>query len=104
MTIGNPLKWNSHSLKWWITAAAILIILAIGIPISFTLVYAAQNRAQITQSQQNACEALGLLVQIPAPEPSNPAADPSRERSFKFHNAIVHWYNSNNCTGVNANK
>jgi hypothetical protein len=106
MTIKTPsmLKWNSHSVKWWVAAAAILIVMAIGIPISLTLAYAAQNRAQITESQQHACEALGLILAIPAPKPVNPTANPSRESNYKFHVAIAHWYDANNCTPASASK
>lgn len=79
-----------HSLKWWLTIAITLLIISISLPIGVAIWY--------THSQvQHECSALDLLIAIPAPKPTDPAANPSRELNYRFHQALVQWHDENGC-------
>lgn len=79
-----------HPLKWWIVLAIVLMIFAIGVPIGV-------NLYTVAQSEKHACQALDILIAIPAPKPSNPKTNPSREQNFMFHNALVYWHDADGC-------
>jgi hypothetical protein len=46
---------------------------------------------------QHECQALELLTRTPVPKPSDPAANPSREVSYKTYEALVFWKHSDGC-------
>lgn len=72
----------------------ILIIMCIalmfGLNVGFTIYW-------YHQQAQNQCQALDLLVKIPAPKPSNAAENQSRVFNYKFHNALIYWHNADGC-------
>lgn len=70
-----------------------------------------QLRAQVAQNQQtinglrqyvqvyaqHSCTALDLLTAAPVTQPSDPAANPSREENFKIYQALMVWRTEDHC-------
>lgn len=79
-----------HPLKWWISIACALLVVAMVVPIGVGIWFT-------IQTEQHACRALDLIVSHPIPKPANPAANPSREASYEFYQAILTWHNENGC-------
>ena len=77
-------------IKVLIACVVILFTIAIGLPVGVAILY--------TNSQvQHECNALELLTATPVPKPSNPAANPSRETTYKFYVALLYWEKSDGC-------
>lgn len=56
---------------------------------------------QYTDSQvQHECQALDLLTSTPVPKPPDPAANPSRETTYEFYEALLFWEHADGCTVV----
>jgi cyanate lyase len=70
-------------------------------PEANALQQAQQNEQKYVQLQlQHECTALELLTATPVPKPADPAANPSRETTYKFYEALVYWENSDHCTAI----
>lgn len=60
----------------------------------------AQTKALETYVQQYAqhgCSALELLSAKPVPAPADPKANPSREVTYEFYQAILYWEHADGC-------
>lgn len=53
--------------------------------------------AYVQAYAQHGCSALELLSSKPVPKPADPAANPSRETTYEFYEAIVHWEQLDGC-------
>lgn len=71
--------------------------------------YTNQLKSQISglkqytdQQVQHECQALELLTATPVPKPADPAANPSRETTYQFYEALLFWEHADGCklTGV----
>lgn len=49
---------------------------------------------QVTQSAKHACTSLSILTAHPVPNPSDPAANPSRETNYKLYLGFLNWKES----------
>ena len=56
--------------------------------------------AYVQQYAQHGCAALGLLTAKPVPKPSDPAANPSRETTYEFYEAILFWERADGCASA----
>jgi hypothetical protein len=65
------------------------------------LVAAQRSEQQYVQVQlQHECQALELLTATPVPAPADPAANPSRETTYKFYEALLFWERADGCTVI----
>jgi hypothetical protein len=78
------------SLRAWVAVAVIMMSVAVLLPVGVAVWY-------VNQYEKHACQALEILTSIPAPKPADPAANPSRELNYRFHNALTYWQRENGC-------
>jgi hypothetical protein len=53
--------------------------------------------AYVQQYAKHGCSALGLLAAKPVPKPADPAANPSRETTYEFYEAVLYWERADRC-------
>lgn len=51
----------------------------------------------VQQYAQHGCQALELLTATPVPKPADPAANPSRETTYEFYEALLYWEHADGC-------
>lgn len=103
--------------KWW-GRVLIALCVVLAIVVGYLLYYhfdhpvtnqikteiAAQGTEQrdldlyVQQYAQHGCQALELLTSVPVHKPANPAANPSRETTYQFYEAILYWEHADGCT------
>ena len=71
---------------WVIGALAVLL----GLNVGFTIWW---NQVQVDHS----CAALNILVSHPVKAPADPAANPSRETTYQFYQALRYWDYADGC-------
>lgn len=69
--------------------------------------YTNQLKSQISglkqytdQQVQHECQALELLTTNPVPKPADPVANPSREITYQFYEALLFWEHADGCKVV----
>lgn len=106
-------KWQVRVLG---VACILLIVVAVvsGLALKHTQDLASQVHTQVaanartTQSleqyvqtyAQHSCQALELLTYTPVTPPADPAANPSREATYKFYLALLFWEQADGCKTI----
>lgn len=80
-----------------VALGVMMIIVPVLLSVALVLTFAVVNSNKIAESEKHACQALDLLIAIPAPKPVNPARHQSQELNYKFHEALVYWHDQNGC-------
>jgi hypothetical protein len=84
-------RWlRTRGAQWAVVFLFALTLVFGGLNLLYTARY-------VSQYEKHSCQALEILTAIPVPRPSDPAADPSRETNWKFHNALLYWQRSDGC-------
>lgn len=73
----------------WPALSVVTFILAIGIPIGFTLTYVHNQLA-------HSCQALELLTARPVPKPTAGSGE-SRKTVYRFYESLVYWRDADGC-------
>lgn len=103
--------------KWWGRAFVVMgLVLAIVVGYlgwkSVTHPLSNQLKAQLSATQgqtralelytrqyaEHGCQALELLTSVPVPKPADPKANPSRETTYEFYQALLYWEHTDGCT------
>jgi uncharacterized membrane protein len=84
--------------RWEMTRGAQwAVVFLFGLTLALAALNLLYTANYVSQYERHSCQALNLLVSIPAPKPADPAANPSRELNYRFHEALVYWQTSNGC-------
>ena len=57
----------------------------------------AQLEQYVQQYARHSCQALELITSKSVPKPGNPTANPSREATYEFGQAVLYWEREDGC-------
>ena len=85
-----------RALTAWARAnsSAVILVLIVAVLTGASLV---QNARTITNDDHKWCSAMTLLTERPVPKPADPAANPSREQTYRFYMTFVELKHSLGC-------
>src|SRR6185437_8577040 len=75
-------------------SSAVILVLIVAVLTGASLV---QNARTIRADDQKWCAAMTLLTERPVPKPADPAANPSREQTYRFYMTFVELKHSLGC-------
>jgi len=71
--------------------ACACLVVCIGVPVGFTVWY-------VEDYARHACTALEVLTSQAVAAPADPAANPSREETYKLYLGLVAWKRADGCS------
>lgn len=77
-------------MRKWIAVFCLCLLASIGIPIGYATWYTSSYA-------RHSCDALEILTKTPVPRPTDPKADPSRERTWEFYQGLLYWEREDRC-------
>lgn len=77
-------------MRKWLAVLGVCLLAAAGIPIGYATWY-------VESYARHSCQALEILTATPVPRPADPAADPSREQTWRFYQGLVYWEHADGC-------